>query len=555
MTFYRIYAIACGFDVRKYTTKRWRGGEIKSKLLVCNREGFKHKGQLECSGRQDSGRRHKVRRVGCKARIRLFMRNGELRIDRFHSGHNHELVSARDREFQKLACNITDYHKMIILYNSRIVNNQQLKIGATKTYRILKEHVNVFENIGASLNDFKNFHRDVKCCIHERDGQMFVDHFKELSVTRPGFFFDYDVDSDGSLSKAIWADGIARSNYSVFGDAVSFNPTYSTNKYDMSFTPFTGVDNHKRSVTFYGALVAHEDADSFKWVFTHFLAAMGGKEPKYIITDQDAGILKAVPLVFKTARHRYCMWHIMNKVPSKFGMTRDDYSDFLKKLNAIIWDEDIEAAEFDAKWEDIGREHNVNNIDWFQEMYAKRNQWVMAHCRDLDMGRWTKERHTQKQIDNCNDTRSPVISTHLAIEVHGAQVYSHKVFEEFQEEAKCSIGTCKSRGFTECDSLEVTTVRDANRDINYEVTYCPDTLKATCSCRMLERKGILCRHVIWIYSSNGVKIIPEQYVVQRWCKDARLSKMFDCNGEATEDVDIIDGKQIAMSIMWSEIHR
>ncbi|XP_074301280.1 protein FAR-RED IMPAIRED RESPONSE 1-like [Silene latifolia] len=282
----------------------------------------------------------------------------------------------------------------------------------------------------------------------------------------------------------------------------------------MSFTPFTGVDNHKRSVTFCGALVAHKDADSFKWVFTRFLAAMGGKEPKYIIIDQDAGILKAVPLVFKTARHRYCMWHIMNKVPSKFGMTRDDYSDFLKKLNAIIWDEDIEAADA------------------------------------MD-----QQRHTQKQIDNCNRHTFPVISTHLAIEVHEAQVYSHKVFEEFQEEAKCSIGTCKSRGFTECDSLEVITVRDVNRDRNYEVTYCPDTLKATCSCRMLERKGILCLHVIWIYSSNGVKIIPEQYVVQRWCKDARLSKMFDCNGEATEDVDIIDGKQIAMSVMWSEIHQ
>ncbi|XP_074313913.1 protein FAR1-RELATED SEQUENCE 1-like [Silene latifolia] len=215
----------------------------------------------------------------------------------------------------------------------------------------------------------------------------------------------------------------------------------------MSFTPFTGVDNHKRSVTFCGALVAHEDEDSFKWVFTRFLAAMGGKEPKYIITDQDPGILKAVPLVFKTARHRY------------------------------------------------------------------------------------------------------------SIEVHGAQVYSHKVFEEFQEEAKCSIGTCKSREFTECGSLEVTTVRDANRDRNYEVTYCPYTLKATCSCRMLERKGIICRHVIWIYSLNGVKIIPEQCVVKRWCKDARLSKMFDCNGEATEDIDIMDGKQIAMSVMWSEIHQ
>ncbi|XP_074297147.1 protein FAR-RED IMPAIRED RESPONSE 1-like [Silene latifolia] len=254
----------------------------------------------------------------------------------------------------------------------------------------------------------------------------------------------------------------------------------------MAFTPFTGVDHHKRSVTFCGVLVAHEDADSFKWVFTHFLAAMGGKEPNYIITDQDPAILKAVPLVFKTACHRYCMWHIMNKVPSKYGVTRDDYSVFVKKLNAIIWDEDIEAAEFDAKWEEIDREDNVNKIDWFQEMYAKRKQWRDGPAKT----------HTEK-IDNCNRHTFPIISTHLAIEVHGAQVYSHRLFEEFQEEVKYSIGTCKSRGFTECDSLEVTTVRDANKDINYEVTYCP----------------------------------------------------------ATEDVDIIDGKQVAMSVMWSEIHQ
>ncbi|XP_074283478.1 protein FAR1-RELATED SEQUENCE 5-like [Silene latifolia] len=350
-----------------------------------------------------------------------------------------------------------------------------------------------------------------------------------MAVNRPGFFFDYDVDSDGSLSKPIWADGIARRNYSVFGDAVSFDPTYSTNKYDMAFTPFTGVNHHKRSVTFCGALVAHEDADSFKWVFSRSLAAMGGKEPKYIITDQDPGILKAVPLVFKTARHRYY----------------------------------IKATEFDAKWEEIGREHTVNNIDWFKEMYAKRKHWVMAHCRDLEMGgvMWTtqrsesensffkrfesksgtlvefllrfdsamdQQRHTQKKLDNGNIHTSPKISTHLAIEVHGAQVYSHKVFEEFQEEVKYSIDTCKSRGFSEADSLEVTTLRDANRDRNYQIH-----LKQLVAAECFKGKALYA----------GI-----------WCKDAIHTKMFDCNGEEAADVDIIDGKQIAMSVMWSEIH-
>ncbi|XP_074305609.1 protein FAR-RED IMPAIRED RESPONSE 1-like [Silene latifolia] len=455
---------------------------------------------------------------------------------------------------------------------------------------MLKEHVNGFENIGASLNDFKNFHRNVKCYIHERDGQLFIDHFKEMAVNKEGFFFDYDVDLDGSLSIAIWADSAARRNYSAFGDCVSFDPTYTTNKYDMAFTPFTGVDNHMRSVTFCAALVAHEDADSFQWVLSRFLVAMGGKEPNHIITDQDPGILKAVPLVFKKATHRFCMWHIMNKVPTKYGVTREDYIVFIRKINTIIWDEDIEAAEFDARWEEIGEEHGLNNIDWFKEMFSKRNQWVMAHCRDLEMGavmRTTQisesensffkifedksgtllefllrfksamdqQRHTHKKLDNEDKHTSPKMETHLALEANGAKVYTHKVFKEFQEEAKYSMDTCKSRGFAEIDSLEVTTVRDASRDKNYDVTYCPVTYKASCSCRMLERKGILCRHIIWIYSSNGVKTIPDEYVLNRWCKDAIRSKSFNCNGNPAEEIDIIDAKQISMSKMWSEVHQ
>ncbi|XP_074297074.1 protein FAR-RED IMPAIRED RESPONSE 1-like [Silene latifolia] len=249
----------------------------------------------------------------------------------------------------------------------------------TKTYKICKEQVNGFENIGASLNDFKNFHRDVKCFIPERDGQLFVDHFKEMTGTRIGFYFDYDLDDDGSLRRAIWAYGTARENYKIFGDAVSFDPTYSTNKYSMVLTPFTVVEHHKRSVTFCGALIAREDNESFNWVFSWFLQAMGGKEPEYIIIDQDLGIIKSVPLIFKTR------WHIMNKVPGKFGVSRSDYSDFMSKLNEIIWADELEAAEFDAIWEQIIEEHGLGANDWFADTYAIKGQWVMAHCRDLKM--------------------------------------------------------------------------------------------------------------------------------------------------------------------------
>ncbi|XP_074277577.1 uncharacterized protein LOC141601211 [Silene latifolia] len=129
-----------------------------------------------------------------------------------------------------------------------------------------------------------------------------------------------------------------------------------------------------------------------------------------------------------------------------------------------------------------------------------------------------QQRQTQKKLDNGNKHTSPQMSTHLAIEVHEAKVYSYKVFEEFQEEVKYSIDTCKSKGFAEGDSLEVTTLH----------------LKQVVAAKCLKGKEFY----------DGI-----------WCKDAIHSKMFDCNGEADEDIDIVDGKQIAMSVMWSKVHQ
>ncbi|XP_074303028.1 protein FAR1-RELATED SEQUENCE 9-like [Silene latifolia] len=80
------------------------------------------------------------------------------------------------------------------------------------------------------------------------------------------------------------------------------------------------------------------------------------------------------------------------------------------------------------------------------------------------------------------------------------------------------------------------------------------TLKSSCSCTMFERTEILCRHIIWIFSASGIKTIPEDYVVNRWMKEYLRLRIFNTNGEGTENMQVIDEKQIAMSIMWSEVH-
>ncbi|KAK9671997.1 hypothetical protein RND81_12G068900 [Saponaria officinalis] len=414
LQFYKMYALACGFDKANKVVK----------VEDCSpAQG----GELTVSDKPR--RKTKVRRIGCQAR---------------------------------------------------------LKIGASKTYNMCKEHVNGFENIGATLNDFKNFSRDVKCYINERDGQLFIDRFKNLAETRDDFYFDYEVDVDNSLVRAVWANGTSRCNYSVFGDAVSFDPTYSANI---------------------------ENEESFTWLFGRFLDAVGGKEPHYIITDQDPGIIASVANVFKTARHRFCMWHIMNKVPVKYGSNAKDFQVFIRKLNAIVWDEDLEADEFDSRWGEIMAEH---------------------------------ERYTQKKLDNDNRQSSPKLVTQLPIEIHGARVYTHELFDDFQQERISSTSDLSARGFSEKDGVEITTLKDGLFGKVFDIQFNPGTYQVNCTCMKFERAGLLCRHIISIFSSNGVNSIPDCYLAKRWCKDVV--------GTTHENVDLIDGRQIKLTNLWSDVY-
>ena len=84
----------------------------------------------------------------------------------------------------------------------------------------------------------------------------------------------------------------------------------------MIFVPFTGVDNHKRCVTFGAGLLSNESTESYVWLLRTFLKACG-RQPKMIVTDQDAAMKNAVNIVLTESRHRLCMWHINRKLSVK----------------------------------------------------------------------------------------------------------------------------------------------------------------------------------------------------------------------------------------------
>nr|KAJ0204015.1 hypothetical protein LSAT_V11C500291080 [Lactuca sativa] len=142
-------------------------------------------------------------------------------------------------------------------------------------------------------------------------------------------------------------------------------------RYMMIFVPFTGIDNHKRCITFGVRLLSSESIESYSWLLHAFKKAFL-KEPNVIVTYQDTAILQAVPVVFKSARHRFYMWHISQKFTDKLGnhMTKRDV---LKKLSDLIWNETILKEEFESTWKNLMDEFHLNENNWFNEMYKMRD--------------------------------------------------------------------------------------------------------------------------------------------------------------------------------------
>ncbi|KAL2931278.1 Protein FAR1-RELATED SEQUENCE 5 [Bienertia sinuspersici] len=243
ITFYENYARVFDFNTRLSSTKKRKSdGKILLKYCVCSKEGFRETPRLhaECK------KKRPITRMGCKARLTLKLINDQDNYVSFHEGHTHALTTPNSAHHNKLSRNLTLTHKKYIMDNSRA------NVRATKSYRLMKEHVGGYENMATSVTDFKNFQRDIRKHIRGKDAHMLIENFKRKQQMCSYFFFKYEVDDKQHLIRVFWEDAIGKKSYASFRDVVSFDTTFSMNEYCIVFAPFTGVDDSKSYVIFAG---------------------------------------------------------------------------------------------------------------------------------------------------------------------------------------------------------------------------------------------------------------------------------------------------------------
>ena len=52
------------------------------------------------------------------------------------------------------------------------------------------------------------------------------------------------MDESGKVRNIFWADGTGIGYYQQYGDCVSFDRTYKTNKYELNFAAFVCTNGH-----------------------------------------------------------------------------------------------------------------------------------------------------------------------------------------------------------------------------------------------------------------------------------------------------------------------
>uniref|UniRef100_A0A452ZAI5 MULE transposase domain-containing protein n=1 Tax=Aegilops tauschii subsp. strangulata TaxID=200361 RepID=A0A452ZAI5_AEGTS len=89
------------------------------------------------------------------------------------------------------------------------------------------------------------------------DMMQLLDYFRGRQAEDSRYFYKFKVHpKDPSKVLCIyWADGYSRKVYNLYGDSLSFDTTYKTNKYNLPFAPFVGVSGHGQNCLFACAII------------------------------------------------------------------------------------------------------------------------------------------------------------------------------------------------------------------------------------------------------------------------------------------------------------
>ncbi|XP_022886905.1 protein FAR1-RELATED SEQUENCE 2-like [Olea europaea var. sylvestris] len=215
---------------------------------------------------------------------------------------------------------------------------------------------------------------------------------------------------------------------------------------------------------------------------------MNGQALHGIITDQDRTLQNEIQIIFPNTKHRWCLWHILKKLPEKFGYHVDKSSIF-SAIHVLVYDSQS-VEEFDEGWKSMLDTYDLSENAWLSGLYENRGRWVPCFLKTIfwlyKRALWSKV-EKEFQADFKFFSQMLPCATTYEMEKQYQALYTLSKFREVQVEFT---------GKVYCDLMSVL---EGHMGTMHE--------------------GIMCRHAIVILIRNEVSVMPDRYILRRWRRD------------------------------------
>ncbi|XP_043699965.1 protein FAR1-RELATED SEQUENCE 5-like [Telopea speciosissima] len=185
--------------------------------------------------------------------------HGKYECRDFVEEHNHILHLPSTTHMMLSQRKISDIHT----YEIDLADDSGIKPKAIFEY--IGQQAGGRENLGYTTEDHRNYLRTKRQrSLFYGDAGSLLKYFEMQSRINPSFTHVVQLDSDEKITNIFLADPKMIIDYAHFGDVVSFNTTFGTNRESRPFGIFVGFNHHRGVIIFGAALLYDETAESFK---------------------------------------------------------------------------------------------------------------------------------------------------------------------------------------------------------------------------------------------------------------------------------------------------
>lgn len=536
-SFYQEYARSVGFNTAIQNSRRSKTSrEFIDAKFACSRYGTKREYDKSFNrprarqSKQDpengTGRRS-CAKTDCKASMHVKRRpDGKWVIHSFVKEHNHELLPA-----------------------------QAVSEQTRKMYAAMAKQFAEYKNVVGLKNDPKGtFDKGRSLALEAEDTKFLLDFLTQMQNLNSNFFYAIDLGDDQRMKNLFWVDAKSRHDYNNFSDVVSFDTTYVRSKYKMPLAMFVGVNQHYQFMLLGCALISDESAATFSWLMQTWMRAMGGQGPKVIITDHEKASKSVVLELFPESRHCFSLWHVLAKVSENLNHIIKQHENFMAKFEKCIYRSWTEE-EFGRRWWKLLDRFGLRENEWMQSLYEDRKQWVPTFMTDAFLaGMSTGQRsesvnsffdkyvhkkttvqefvkkyeailqdryEEEAKADSDTWNKQPTLKSPSPFEKSVSGVYTHAVFKKFQVEVLGAVACVFKQKQESQDETSIIRVQDFEKNQDFDVMWNQMKSEVICVCRSFEYKGYLCRHALVVLQLHSLSVIPSQYILKRWTKDAK----------------------------------